>query len=155
MFFIYAVVYALYLKISAGKFWLYFVYMTNLNLTGTAITMTFGAILVTLFHYEKMELQKRMIKRMKIYWWLWNQTLVLSWIVSIFFWMDFIKQRKNISEIEYNDFLTHVFNCILPTLDLFIVKHPPNYANGLLHVGFVFFYGLFTFVFQVCGGKNA
>ena len=151
MFFIFAVAFAMYLKIVEEKFILYFVYMTNLNLTGTAITTTYGAVLVTLFHYDKLQLQNRMIKRMKIYWWLWNQSLVLSWIVSIFFWMDFVKEGKHISEAKYVDILTHVLNCIIPTLDLFIVRHPPNYANVVLHVALVVLYGLFTFLFQIFG----
>lgn len=113
-----------------------------------------GAILVTLYHFDLLKLGEKLTKYMKVYWWLWNQSLVLSWIVSIFYWMYHNFSHEEVDPIDLNNILTHVTNSVVLTFDLFIVRHPPNYANLGHNVAVVVVYAVFTFIFQIGGGRN-
>lgn len=156
-FFAGSVAYSIYYRVIRKHFHVYFIYLTHLNLCGTAITTFLGALLVTLYYFDKLRLGEKMTKYMKIYWWLWNQSLVFSWIVSIFYWIYHVSEekRENLDPIDLNNILTHVTNSVVLTIDLFVVKHPPNYKNLVHHMAAVIIYATFTVIFQMCGGKNS
>lgn len=156
IFFAISVAISISVRIDRHHFHVYFIYLTHLNLCGTTITTFFGALLVTLYHFDKMKLGEKMTKYMKIYWWLWNQSLVLSWVVSIFYWIDqFLAKKEDVEPVDMNNILTHITNSVVLSFDLFVVKHPPNYANLGHHFATVLIYTLFTVVFQMFGGKNS
>jgi hypothetical protein len=162
MFFTGSVAYSIYYRFDKNHLHVYFIYLTHLNLCGTAITTCLGALLVSFYHFDLLKLGEKLTKYMKIYWFLWNQSLVFSWIVSIFYWMYHIfasqadvNDKEGVEPVDLNNILTHVTNSVVLSFDLFVVKHPPNYANLGHHFGLVTLYTSFTVVFQMCGGKNS
>lgn len=109
-----------------------------------------GAYLVT-DHYFHAMIEKKMTMTMKIYWALWNQSMVLSLIVTSFYWLT-IHDGQN---VDINNILGHVTNVIVLAIDMLIVKHPPKYSNFFAVLGVVGLYSIFTAVFQFSGGINA
>lgn len=92
-----------------------------------------------------------MSSSLKLYWALWNQSMVLSLIVTSFYWLTI----HDGSNVDMNNILGHVANVIVLTIDMFIVKHPPKYSNFVAVLGVVGLYSIFTAVFQFSGGLNA
>lgn len=108
-----------------------------------------GAIYVSLHHFKKIEIRSEMSKILKFYWFLWNQCLVLSCIVSVYFWF-FIYKGK----FDANNVLTHITNSIFLIMDMCIVKHPGRYYNFFYMLISEIVYLLFTVVYQLAGGLN-
>jgi hypothetical protein len=112
--------------------------------------MTLGAFLVTLHHFNKLEVEKETPISIKLYWALWNQSIVLSCIVSVTYWMVIYKDKP----IDLHEILVHATNSIFIIIDLFICKHPPKYKNFIFIVLVEMIYLLFTFVYQFAGGLD-
>jgi hypothetical protein len=114
------------------------------------MTMILSAFLVTLHHFNQLEVDKKTPTSIKIYWALWNQSIVLSCIVSAMYWMVIYKSEP----IDSNNILIHATNSIVLIIDLFICKHPPKYTNFVLLVVVEMIYLLFTVVYQFAGGLD-
>jgi hypothetical protein len=116
----------------------------------TMVTTAYGAVLVTLQHFEKMKLEKEMPASLKIYWALWNQSIVFACLISGSYWILLHKTQP----VDLNNILIHITNVAVLFIDLLIVNHPPRYRN-FFYVTFVgICYGIFTMIYQYCGGLD-
>jgi hypothetical protein len=116
------------------------------------VTTIMGASLVTLHHFEKMKLDEKMPTTLKIYWALWNQSIVFASLISVFYWGFLYKYTH--SDLDLHETVNHLTNSVVLLVDLCIVKHPPRYRN-VTHTIFVqVLYVAFTAVFQFAGGLN-
>jgi hypothetical protein len=113
------------------------------------VTMALGAYHVTLHYLGQNKKKNSMSLSMKLYWAMWNQSIVFACLISGSYWILLHKD-----DINFNSFLTHTLNVIVPVFDLFVVNHPPRY-NQFFHVTFVgVSYGFFTMVYQFSGGLD-
>jgi hypothetical protein len=145
----FAVAYSIAVNIHHGYFHVYFIYWTHLNICGTMVTMTLGAVLVTLHHFKKMKGEK-MCTWIKLYWLLWNQSIVFSCLISGCYW---ILLHKGLP-IDLNNILIHIINVALPIVDLFIVKFPSRNKSFFCVTAVGVAYGVFTMIYQFCGGLD-
>lgn len=117
------------------------------------ITTLLGALLANLHFVDKAnEKSKSLSIAVTIYAFLWNQSVVLSCLVSMFYWG--LIHRTESSEIDLNNILVHLTNSIVLIIDLMIVKHPPKYLNFLHVLSVEVVYLMFTIIYQFAGGVN-
>lgn len=110
----------------------------------------FGAFLVTLHHFDKLRLEKEIPRTLKLYWLLWNQSIVFATAISIFYWCI----PHDDAEINLNNILIHVLNSTVLIFDLFIVNHPANFPSFIYFLPVEFAYLLFTIAYQFLGGVD-
>jgi hypothetical protein len=113
-------------------------------------TMVFGAVLVTFHHFDKLNIEKEMPMSLKIYWAMWNQSIVIACIVSSLYWGLLYKGQP----INTNNVLIHSTNSIFLFIDLFISKIPPSFKISIFPVVFQVLYVIFTIVYQFAGGLD-
>lgn len=151
LFFIISVAFSIVVNIKRGHFHVYFIYLTHLNLFATMLTMLLGALLAHQHFIKKAKNSMKMNGTLiNAYWLLHNQSVVLSCIVSIFYWGLIHKGEP----IDLNNVLIHITNSAVLLIDLLIVRHPANYKNFVFMLIVEMAYMLFTAVFQFCGGLN-
>lgn len=109
-----------------------------------------GAIAVSLYYFDKIKLKNKNPTILKVYWFLWNESIAFAFVLTISYWLVIYEGQ----EVDLENVLIHVINSIVLGLDLIIVKHPPRYLNGIFIVMAGVLYGLFTWIFQFIGGKN-
>lgn len=149
-FFIFSVAYAIAINIICGSFSTFFIYWTHLNLCGTMIATVLGAILVTLHHFDKLQVENIMPTSLKIYWALWNQSIGFACMISVFYW-SFIHEGKL---FELNNVLIHITNLAVLIVDAYVIKFPARYKN-FFYVTFIgVCYGIFTILYQQLGLLN-
>lgn len=149
-FFAIAVANSVLVNFQRGHLHVYFIYLTHLNLWATMATTTFGAFLVTLHHLDKLQIEKKIPTVLKIYSSMWNQSVVISIIVSISYWGFHYDGEK----VDLNNWFIHIANSVVLMIDLIIVKHPPSYSNFLIPIIVELHYALFTIVYQLVGGLD-
>lgn len=149
-FFTYSVGFSIATNVNRGVFSTYFIYLTHLNLCATMITTILGAALVTLHHLDKIDADKELSWSLKSYWALWNLSIVISFIVSAFYWMLLYKGEP----VDFNNVLIHAANSVALIIDLFLCKHPAKFTNFIYPVIIEIFYLIFTIVYQFTGGLD-
>lgn len=150
IFFFIAVAYSVIVNIQRGHFHVYFIYLTHLNLCATMATTWIGAFLVSLDHFNIIDIEKEIKVMMHFYWMLWNQSIVISLVVSISYWGFHYDGEK----IDMNNVLIHITNSSVLIVDLLIVNHPPKYLNFVIIIAIELFYALFTLIYQLLGGLD-
>lgn len=150
IFYTFCVAFSILHNIDRGRFHVYFIYLTNLNLCGSMATAVLGAMSVILHHYDVIKVDKKMPRMLKIYWALWNQSTVISCVVTIFYWM----MLHNGSEISLNNIFVHVTNSAVLVFDSLAVKHPPRYSLCVHLITVEIAYGVFTVIYQMLGGLD-
>lgn len=111
---------------------------------------TLSALLVTFHYFDVTKIERKMTKPLKVYWLLWNQSIVFAFIVDAAFWILLYKGET----LVLDDILIHVTNFLVLALDLFVVKHPPRYANFIYIVVVEVAYMIFTVFYQLFGGTD-
>lgn len=151
MFFVFSVGFTIYRAIDDGHVKTYFIYLSNLNLWATMITMVLGAVMTTLFFLEKLDFQsdRKLPKAIKFYWFLWSQSLVFACMISVFYWIFLYK-----GEIDVANVLKHGTNSLVLIVDLCVGKHPGRVYNFLYMIVVDILYLLFTLIYQTLGGQN-
>ena len=145
------VAYSIIINVERGDFHCYFIYLTHLNLCTTMMTMLYGAFLVTTYHFNVWQVQKEMPQKLKIYWYLWNHSITLSFAVSISYWT---MNYNDCEVIDLNNILIHITNSLVLVVDALIVKHPSKFFNFVLTLLFEVYYTLFTVIYQFLGGLD-
>lgn len=135
---------------SQGYFHVFFIYMTHINLCGTVIMTTLSALLVTFHFLDVVKVEREMTKSLKLYWLLWNQSIVFAFIVDAAFWILLYKGEQ----LVLDDILIHVTNFLVLAVDLLVVKHPPRHENFIHIIIVEIIYMLFTVFYQFCGGLD-
>lgn len=148
-FFAFVVLFSAIENIECGHFHVYFIYLTHLNLCGTAATLCLGAVLVTLFRFNKFSLEKNNLE-LRLYWLLWNQSIVFSCMITVFYWLVIYEGQA----INVNNVLIHITNSTILIFDLLIVKHPPNYKAVIFLLPVEVSYLVFTVLYQLLGGLD-
>lgn len=149
IFFVLSVIYSIKSNIDLGAIDVYFIYWTHLNLWGTMVTMTLGAVLVTKYFFSQDKIGIIMPRSLRFFWAMWNQSIVFACLISGSYWILLHKTSINMDII-----FTHAFNVIVPVVDLFVIAHPPRYSQ-FFYVTFVgVSYGVFTIVYQFSGGLD-
>lgn len=149
-FFVFSLAVSIDFNISQGYFRVFFIYMTHLNLCGTVVTSILIAVLVTFHHFNMLEIGPRMTKPLKVYWLLWNQSIVFAFLVDAAFWILLYKGEK----LVLDDILIHITNFLVLVIDLFIVKHPPKFSNVIYIIVVEIAYMVFTLFYQLFGGLD-
>lgn len=149
IFFSFALGFSIYINIQRQHFRAFFIYLTHQNLCASVITTFLGAILVTLHHFEKLKLEKEISRPLRLYWLLWNQSIVFATAISIFYW-----STHEGGEINLNDLFIHVLNSAVLIVDLFVVNHPANFPAFIYFLPVEFAYLVFTIVYQFLGGVD-
>ena len=106
-----------------------------------------GAVYASLFYFEKIESSSEVSKILKFYWFLWNQCLILSCIVSVYFWFAIYKGQFDVENV-----LKYIFNSIFLIIDLCVVKHPKRDYNFFYMIIVEIVYLLFTAAYQFAEG---
>lgn len=149
------------LQFSEGKF---FIYMTNWGYSLATVTMLISAVQTTLWHYDiqcvrtgvhDLEGQKaRMTLGMKIYWWMYNVSLLLAPMISTVYWIfltGLVNRPNNFPAIS---FITHALNTIFMLTDFMIVALPLRLLHVLHTILLAIVYVVFTLIYHVCGGTD-
>lgn len=150
IFFAFALSVSIYTNIQRQHFRTFFIYFTHQNLCASVITTFPGAFLVTLYHFDKLKLEKETPRSLQLYWLLWNQSIVFATGISIFYWIVPHDGR----EINLNNILVHVLNSAVLIIDLFVVNHPANFPAFIYFLPVEFAYMVFTIVYQFLGGVD-
>lgn len=127
----------------------YFTKLSNLNLCATMISTLIGAVYASLFFFKKIENSNGMTKVLKFYWFLWTQCLVLSCILSVYYWFFIYKGEFDVANV-----LKHITNSIFLVIDLCVVKHPGRHYNFFYMLVVEIVYLLLTVVYQFAGGLD-
>lgn len=151
MFFSICVGYSIYINIQRGYFHVYLIYLTHLNLCATMATTCLGACLVSLQHLDMANVGKARTTAIKFYLSLWNQSIVISLVVSISYW-GFHYNDQEIFDL--NNVFIHLTNSTVLIVDLLVVRHPVNYFNFQAPIIVELIYTLFTVVYQQVGGLD-
>lgn len=109
-----------------------------------------SAVLATLFYFDQLKLGQKMTKSLKLYWLLWDQSIVFAFVVDAAFWILLYKDQ----DILLDDILIHVTNFLVLGLDLFVIKHPSRHANIFYIILVEISYMIFTAVYQLLGGLD-
>lgn len=147
-FFAFTVFFSATKNIDCGHFHVYFIYLTHLNLCGTATTLCLGAVLVSLFNVNKLSPENKFWLR--LYWLLWNQSIIFSCMISVFYWSVLYKGQA----INMNNIFIHITNSVVLIYDLLIIKHPPNYKAVIFLLPVEVCYLVFTVLYQLLGGLD-
>lgn len=111
---------------------------------------TLSAILVTLHHFDMLENRKDLTTSLKLYWVLWNQSIVFAFLVDAAFWILLYEGQQ----LVLDDILIHISNFLVLFIDLLIIKHPPKFENFIFIVMVEIVYMIFTYFYQISGGLD-
>lgn len=142
-FFIFSFGFTLFKAAANGQMKFYLVHLSSINLFATSATTTLGAVLVTLFYLERITNHAEMSTVLKIYWFLWTQSLIVACITSPFYWIFMYQGHFDTASI-----LMYGTNTFFLLVDLCVVKHPGRYYNFLYMIIAEILYVLFTVIYQ-------
>lgn len=130
----------------------YLIYLTHWNLCVSMTLMVFHAAIVTAFHFDRLKIEKRMTKSMKLFWILSTSSTMYAFVVSIIYWTVLYKTELN--AVDLNNVLVHLTNSLLLLVNICVVKQPERF--GLFVYNFVFgvVFAFFTWLYPFLGGKN-
>lgn len=149
-FFAFALGFSIYTNIQRQHFHTFFIYLTHQNLCASVITTFFGAFLVTQYHFDKLKLEKEMPRSLKLYWLLWNQSIVFAAVISTFYWCI----PHDGCEFNLNNILIHILNSVVLIFDLLIVNHPANFSSFIYFLPTELAYMGFTIIYQFLSGVD-
>ena len=150
VFFMFSLAISIDFSISQGFFHVYFIYLTHLNLAATTIMTLLSAVLVTLYHHDKLRLKLGMTISLKIFWFMWNQSIVCAFVIDFTYW-TLLYKGEGITLLEI---LVHITNFLFLLGDTFVVKHPPRFALVIYTIIVDITYITFTLVYQLFGGLD-
>lgn len=130
----------------------YPIYLTHWNLIFTMITMVWSAYLVTLHYWNRLEVQEKMTRKLKIFWFFSTSSNMYAYLVSLIYWLVLFKSDKN--KIDLNNIVVHATNSLVLLINLTVVKYPERFGLFIypLFCGCLFLF--FTWLYPFLGGKN-
>ncbi|XP_031620714.1 protein rolling stone-like [Contarinia nasturtii] len=156
IFVIAVVIVSMYSHMQKYSFGLFFIYLTHWGILINMVVGVFGAILVTTWHFHT-DFQENILKNsemptaFKIYWALHNIALITSFAVTIIYWS--ILHNDKIP-INAPNILSHAMNSVIMFLDILIVAHPLRLFHVIQPICFGVSYGIFSYIYYLCGGVN-
>jgi len=170
LFFIYRLVFAIFftvctlysiishgIKNGAENLGYFFIALTNWGICLCMICSIYGFILVAVWYYhpeysQKIDNQQEMPKSFKFYWIIHNTSLIMSVLITVMYWSVVYNPEND--QIDAKNILTHVTNSIVMFIDLIIVAFPVRLAHCLYPIVFGVSYGVFSYIYYVCGGTS-
>lgn len=148
------------LQFCDGKF---FIYMTNWGFGLITITMLLSAIHVTRWHYDLQNVRSLVNEAgqkaqttwgLKIYWWLYNMSLLLALIISTIYWIFLHGKMKKPNRFPAISVITHALNTICMLIDFIIVAFPLRLLHMVHTMFLAIAYFLFSLIYHFCGGVD-
>ena len=109
-----------------------------------------GAVLTTIYFCDGLDIKSGTPLSLRIFWLLWNHSIVCAIVIDTFYWSFLYKGEK----VILVEIVVHITNCLVLILDLFIVKHPPRLALIVYTSAGEIIYVILTIVYTVNGGLN-
>ncbi|KAG5677932.1 hypothetical protein PVAND_007646 [Polypedilum vanderplanki] len=125
-----------------------FIYLTRWNLYITAVTCTLSAYFTTLNYCRKLSKQNQMTIWLKIFWFLHNNIILYSILISGIYW----SLLHDGSAIDLNNVLIHMKNSLVLIFDLLIIQHPYRKSHFIYPIICGAIYELFTVIYTLSGG---
>ncbi|XP_055301375.1 protein rolling stone-like [Sitodiplosis mosellana] len=156
IFVIAVVIVSMFSHVEKYSFGLFFIYLTHWGILINMVVGVFGAILVTVWHFhsdfkENVLKNSEMPTAFKIYWALHNIALITSFAVTIIYWS--ILHNDKIP-LNAPNILSHAMNSVIMFLDILIVAYPLRLYHVIQPICFGVSYGIFSFIYYLCGGVN-
>lgn len=172
------------LQYCDGKF---FIYMTNWGFGLITITMIVAAVNVTRWHYDLQNVRSlvqeagqkaRTTCGLKMYWWLYNISLLLALIISTVYWIFLNGRMSELANaiqtlniiLNYILFysmcvdkptrfpvisiVTHALNTVCMLIDFLVVAFPLRLWHMVQTMCMAIAFFLFTLIYHVCGGTD-
>lgn len=151
-YFVFSVSVSAITSIGRGEFRFYLIYLTHWNLIFSMLSMVLAALLVTFHHNGRLRVGDEMTRELKWFWFLSTSSNMYAFLVSLIYWS--VLYRPDLSVIDLNNIVVHATNCLVPVVDIFIVKYSVRLAHFLypLFCGFIFLF--FSWFYPFLGGKN-
>lgn len=151
-YYIFSVITSLTVTSMRRELHIYPIYLTHWNLVFTMISMLAGAVLVTLYYRDRLNVEGKMTRKLKAYWFLSTSSSMYAFLVSLIYWTVLYKPATSV--IDLNNIVVHVTNSLVIIIDLMLVKHSSRVGQFLypLLCGFVFLF--FTWLYPLLGGVN-
>lgn len=127
-----------------------FIYLSRWNLFGTAVASILGAYLVTGSYFERIKKTNGMDKVLRLYWFLSNNSVVFSCVVSSIYWTLLYRGQQS----SLNNYLVHATNSIFLVIDLFVVKFPHKMSHFIYPMSCGTLYLFFTIIYTYLGGVD-
>ncbi|KAL7739155.1 hypothetical protein ACLKA6_010378 [Drosophila palustris] len=143
-----------------GKF---FIYMTNWGFGLITITMLISAVHVTRWHFDLQNVRSlvneagqkaRTTRGLKIYWWLYNMSLLLALIISTIYWIFLHGRMNKPARFPEISVITHALNSICILIDFMIVAFPLRLLHMVQTMFLAIAYFVFTLIYHFCGGTD-
>lgn len=152
LFYIFSVVYSLVTSIQRKELQFYYIYLTHWNLIFNMGSMVLSAILMTLYHLNRLKSPDRMTRELKTYWFLSTTSNMYAFLVSLIYWTVLYKQDMNV--VDANNILVHATNSLVLLVDLAVVKHPGRLGIFVYSLGCGCMYLFFSWLYPFLGGLD-
>ncbi|TDG41624.1 hypothetical protein AWZ03_011950 [Drosophila navojoa] len=148
------------LQFCDGKF---FIYMTNWGFGLITITMIVAAVNVTRWHYDLQNVRSlvqeagqkaRTSCGLKIYWWLYNISLLLALIISTVYWIFLNGRMNKPTRFPVISIVTHALNTVCMLIDFLVVAFPLRLWHMVQTMCMAIAFFLFTLIYHFCGGTD-
>ncbi|XP_023162551.1 protein rolling stone [Drosophila hydei] len=148
------------LQYCDGKF---FIYMTNWGFGLITITMIVAAVNVTRWHYDLQNVRSlvqeagqkaRTTCGLKMYWWLYNISLLLALIISTVYWIFLNGRMNKPTRFPVISIVTHALNTVCMLIDFLVVAFPLRLWHMVQTMCMAIAFFLFTLIYHVCGGTD-
>ncbi|KAM8715023.1 hypothetical protein ACLKA7_002125 [Drosophila subpalustris] len=160
LFFLAVYITCIIVQFCDGKF---FIYMTNWGFGLITITMLISAVHVTRWHFDLQNVRSlvneagqkaRTTRGLKIYWWLYNMSLLLALIISTIYWIFLHGRMNKPARFPEISVITHALNSICILIDFMIVAFPLRLLHMVQTMFLAIAYFVFTLIYHFCGGTD-
>ncbi|XP_062130322.1 protein rolling stone isoform X1 [Drosophila sulfurigaster albostrigata] len=160
LFFLAVYITCIILQFCEGKF---FIYMTNWGFGLITITMLISAVMVTRWHYDLQNVRSlvneagqkgRTTWGLKIYWWLYNMSLLLALIISTIYWIFLNGRMNKPARFPAISAITHALNSIFILIDFMVVAFPLRLLHMVQTMVLAIVFFLFTLIYHLYGGTD-
>ncbi|CAG4977822.1 unnamed protein product [Parnassius apollo] len=145
---------------SAVSFWgtidKYLLYMTHWGLILILLESFFGIVVATQKFSHFPDLGPTLPWYIKVYWVLYNITIPVAFLITVFYWVVLKSAVKNINYAPNPvlDVMLHGINSMVMFLELMLSAHPSRLLHIMQPLYFSLVYLLFTLIYYSAGGLD-
>ncbi|EDV94058.1 protein rolling stone [Drosophila grimshawi] len=143
---------------------IFFIYMTNWGFGLITVTMLMGAVHVTCWHYDIRNVRSLVQESgqkgrtttcsLKIYWWLYNMSLLMALIISTVYWVFLNGRMNKPARFPVISIITHALNSACMMIDFLIVAFPLRLLHMVQTMCLAIAFFLFTLIYHISGGTD-